>query len=183
MRYAIVGLLSLVPLVAQDIKIPANLEKLAEKASEVVDVTLDASLLQLATRFLPDKDPDTARVKKLVSGLRGIYVRSFQFDKPGEYSMADVDQLRAQMRGPGWSRIVGVRKLKSGENSEVYLKSDANQITGLMVIAAEAKELTIVSISGPLRPEDLDELGGHFGIPRMDSETGGKAGAGKKKED
>ena len=34
----------------------------------------------------------------------------------------------------------------------------------------EAKQLTIVSISGPIRPEDLQELGGHFGIPRMESE-------------
>ena len=170
MKHALIALLSLLPLMAQDIKIPASLEKLADKATEVVDVTLDASLLQLAARFLPEKDPDTARVKRLVNGLKGIYVRSFQFDKAGEYSPADVEAIRSQLRAPGWSRIVGVRKLKSGENSEVYIRSDGNAITGLTIIAAEAKELTIVNISGPIRPEDLQELGGHFGIPKMEPE-------------
>ena len=170
MRYALTGVLFLLPLMAQDIKIPANLEKLADKATEVVDVTLDASLLQLAARFLPNSDPDTARIKKLINGLKGIYVRSFEFDKTGEYSLADVESIRSQLHGPGWARIVGVRKLKSGENSEVYVKSDGNAISGLTIIAAEAKELTIVNISGPIRPEDLQELGGHFGIPKMESE-------------
>ena len=48
MRLAIV-LLAVLPLAAQDIKMPANLDKLAAKASEVVDVSLDGALLQLAS--------------------------------------------------------------------------------------------------------------------------------------
>ena len=183
MRFALIGFVCLLPLAGQDIKIPASVEKLADKASEVVDVTLDASLLQLASRFLPSGDPDTARIKKLVGGLKGIYVRSFQFDKAGEYSMSDVEAIRSQLHGPGWSRIVGVRKMKSGENSEVYLRSEGGNITGLVVVAAEPKELTIVNINGPIRPEDLQELGGHFGIPRMDGGSDNKGSSADKKEE
>lgn len=182
MRLALIGFVCLLPLAGQDIKIPASLEKLADKASEVVDVTLDASLLQLAARFLPNNDPDTAQVKKLVSGLKGIYVRSFQFDKPGEYAMSDVEAIRTQLRAPAWSRIVGVKKMKSGENSEVYLRNEGGNITGLVVVAAEPRELTIVNINGPIRPEDLQELGGHFGIPKMDGDSGRKSGSDKKDE-
>ncbi len=180
-RFALAAL-AMLPLIvqemaAQEIKIPASIEKLGEKAKEVVDVTMDGPLLQLAARFLSGRDPDEARVKKLVAGLKGVYVRSFEFDGRGEYQDSDLDPIRAQLKAPGWSRIVGVKSKRGGENSEVYLKSDANGITGLAVIAAEPRELTIVQIIGPIQPEDLRDLGGHFGIPRM--ELGGK----KDKED
>lgn len=180
MRYALIGVVCLLPVMAQEIKIPPSVEKLADKASEVVDVTLDASLLQLAARFLPKDDPDTAKIKRLISGLKGIYVRSFEFDSPGQYQMADVDAIRSQLHAPGWSRIVGVRKLKAGEHSEVYVKSDGDAITGLAIVAAEPRELTIVSISGPIRPEDLQDLGGHFGIPKLEPE---RKSSGEKKEE
>ncbi len=166
--------LALAPLGAQELKLPASLDRLAAKASEVVDVTMDANLLQLASRFLSDKDADDAKVKKLVGGLKGIYVRSFEFEKAGAYQDSDVEPVRAQLRSPAWSRIVGVRSMKSGENSEVYLKTENNKIGGLAILVTEPKELTIVSIEGTIDPDQLSELGGHFGIPKVDTrkETG-----------
>jgi hypothetical protein len=59
-----------------------------------------------------------------------------------------------------------VRSTK-GENSEVYLKKTGNAIDGLVVIDAEPKELTLVHIDGPINPEELSELGGHMGIPKL----------------
>jgi hypothetical protein len=169
MRLSLIALVALLPLAAQDIKLPASLDRLAAKANEVVDVTLDASMLQMATRFLNDKGDD-AKVKKLASGLRGIFVKSFEFDKEGEYDMADVEAIRAQVRTPQWSRIVGVHSKKKGENSEVYLKNEGGKITGVMIIAAEPKELTIVSITGIIDPDQLSDLSGHFGIPKIDKQ-------------
>jgi len=97
-----------------------HLEKLADRAAEVVDVTLDGSLLRLATMFLSEKrSPDEAKAKELVKQLKGIYVKSFEFDHEGEYTEADLESIRAQLRGPAWSRIVGVRSKRHGENSEV----------------------------------------------------------------
>jgi Domain of unknown function (DUF4252) len=151
---------------AENIKMPASLDELSHRATESVDVTLDAPLLHLASQFLSADDPDEARVKKLISRLKGIYVRSFEFDKDGQYAMSDVEAVRAQLKGSGWSRIVGVKSLK-GENSEVYLKRNADQIAGLVVLSAEPKELTVVVIDGPIDPEQLSELGGHLGIPKL----------------
>jgi Domain of unknown function (DUF4252) len=168
-RSVVVAALALAPLCAQEIKLPASLDRLASKATEVVDVTMDAHLLQLASRFLSDKSPDDANVKKLVSGLRGLYVKSFEFEKPGEYQSADIDSVRAQLRTPAWSRIVNVRSRKSGENSEVYVKTDNGKIGGLAIISTEPKELTIVSIEGSIDPDQLSDLGGHFGIPKIDT--------------
>lgn len=168
MKRIVLVLAAVIPLSAQELRLPPNIEKLAEKAREVVDVNMDGALLQLAARFLSGRDPDEARVKKLVAGLKGVYVKSYEFDSRGEYQDSDLEPLRAQLKAPGWSRIVGVRSKRGGENAEVYLKSDGNGITGLAVIAAEARELTIVQIIGAIQPEDLRDLGGHFGVPRME---------------
>jgi len=168
MKIAYIALLSLLPVAAQELKIPASLDKLAEKASETVDVTLDGPLLQLASRFLSDKNADEAKVKKLVSGLKGVYVKSFEFDRDNEYQESDIAPIRAQLKGPGWSRIVGVRSKKSGDNAEVYVALDPNGFSGLCVLVTEPRELTVVSIVGTIKPEDIRELGGNFGIPKFD---------------
>ncbi len=153
---------------AQEIKIPVNLERLAAKASEVVDVNMDANMLQFASKFLNDKDPDEVQARKLIAGLKGIYVRSFEFDKPGAYSEADVEALRAQLHTPAWSRIVGVRSKKDGENVDVFFKMENSKVVGLALIATEATELTFVHVDGPIDPEMLSELGGNFGIPKVE---------------
>jgi hypothetical protein len=167
-KLAAVACIALAPLGAQDIKIPPSLERLASKASNVVDVTMDSNLLQLASRFLSDKDSDDANVKKLIAGLKGIYVRSLQFEKAGEYDASDVEPIRTQLRNPAWSRIVGVRQ-KSGENAEVYVKTGNNKIGGLVILSTQPKELTIVSIEGSIDPDQLNDLGGHFGIPKVET--------------
>ncbi len=166
------AILSLPVWAAEDLKMPVNLDKLAGRASESVDVTLDASMLQLASGFLSKSDPDEMQVKKIIGKLKGVYVRSFEFDREGQYSMADVEGIRSQLRTPAWSRIVGVKSIK-GENTEVYLKRDGDQVAGLVVLAVEPKELTIVHIDGPINPEELSELGGHMGIPRLDGSKPG----------
>ena len=181
MKIAYLALAALLPVAAQEFKIPASLDRLMDKASEVVDVTLDSATLQLASRFLSDKDADEARVKRLVAGLKGIYVKSFEFEKTGEYEESDVIALRSQLKGPGWARIVGVRSKKGGDNADVFIGSEGGQVTGLVVIAAEPKQLTVVSIVGSIKPEDLRDLGGNFGIPRM--EIGPHKGGASRKEE
>ena len=162
------------PLWAQDITMPVNLEKLAAHASNTVDIALDASMLQLASRFLSKDDPDQVRVKQIVSKLKGVYVRTFEFDKDGQYSKGDVEAIRLQLKAPNWTRIVGVKSSK-GENSEIYVKKNGDQIAGLVVINAEPKELNIVHIDGAIDPQELSELGGHMGIPKLDRPRRGES--------
>jgi hypothetical protein len=158
----------LLPLAAQEIKLPASLEKLAAKAEESVDVTLSGSMLRLAARFISDKDADAANIRKLIAGLDGIYVRSFTFKREGEYDMADVDALRAQVQAPAWSRIVGVTSKRTGEDVDVFFKiGGGDKLGGIVIIAAEPRELTIVNIAGTIDPDQLLELGGEFHIPKL----------------
>lgn len=151
---------------AGGIKLPVDLDNLAARATESVNVTLDASMLHLASDFLGNNDPDQAKVKHIVSKLKGVYVRSFEFDKPGQYSMGDVAKIRAQLKKPEWTPIVSVESSK-GEHTEIYVKKNGDQVGGLVVLDAEPKELTIVDIDGSIDPKELSELGGHMGIPKI----------------
>jgi hypothetical protein len=152
----------------QDVKIPANVERLAAKAVETVNVTVDGALLQLAGKFLSSTDPDQKKIKTLIGNLKGIYVRSFEFANEGEYSTADVDSLRSQLRSPEWSKMVTVSSKKGGDNVDVFFKMEKDKIAGLVVIAAEPRELTFVNIVGPIDLDQLSSLGGQFGIPKVD---------------
>jgi hypothetical protein len=152
-----------------------NLEKLSKRAAEVVDVTLDGSMLKLASKFLSeDEDSEAAEVKEVVKGLKGIYVKSFEFDKEGEYSEDDVEAIRAQLKGPGWSRIVSVTSKREHENTEVYMMTagEGESIQGLAILDAEPEELTVVNIVGPIDLDKLSALEGHMGVPKLELEKG-----------
>jgi len=158
---------SALPSVAQNGKLQLqNLEKLSAKAAEVNDVTLDGALLQLAAKFIDaEGDSESREIKEMVRNLKGIYVKNFEFDEPNQYSQADVEAIRTQLAAPGWQRIVTSHNKRSHENDEVYLLKEGEKITGVAILVAEAKELTVVNIVGPIDFDKLGELGGHFGIP------------------
>ena len=163
-------LVSFVATQAQDARLQFDqLDKLAPKADNVVEVTLDKNLLQVAAKFLSDKNPTEAAVKDLVSKLQGVYVRVFEFDKPGEYSLSDVEPIRSQVTAPGWSKIVGVMSKREGQKVDVHLRMDnSGMIHGLLILATQPKELVVVNIVGPIDLEKLSQLEGQFGIPKLD---------------
>jgi len=145
----------------------SSLDHLAVKATQTVDVNLDESLMQLASKVFNSKDPDEARAKQLVTGLKGIYVKIFEFEKEGDYSPADLESIRSQLRGTSWSKIVNVNSKKEGA-VEVYLMSQGSQVLGLAVVAAGVKEIVVVNILGNIDLEKLSDLEGQFGIPDLE---------------
>lgn len=164
----LIPLLALMPLLrAQEIKIPPDIEKLSSKAKETVEVTMDGPMLHWASKFLAADDAEEAKCAKLVENLRGIYVRSFEFDGEGAYTQAEVEALRSQVRGPDWHRVVGVRSERDGENVDVFFKLENDKMAGIVIIDAEPRELTFVNIVGPMDVDQLADLGGEFGIPRL----------------
>lgn len=143
-----------------------NLEKLNSKASEVNDVTLDGAMLELAWKFIDaSHDPDAAHLKEILKGLKGIYVKNFEFDGPNQYSQEDVEAIRSQLTGPGWTRIVESHSKKSKEHDEIYVLKQGDKVAGMAILVAEPTELTVVNIVGFIDIDKLGELEGHFGIP------------------
>ncbi|HEX6179284.1 MAG TPA: DUF4252 domain-containing protein [Thermoanaerobaculia bacterium] len=162
----IVLALAAMPASAQRLNI--DIPGLADRATEVVDVTLDAQMLRLASSFFSG-DADERAIRDIVHALEGIYVRAYEFDKPGEYDMRQVENFRRQL-GPTWKRIVNVRS-RDRDNVEVYTDVRGEKVVGLVVIAAEPRELTIVNIVGPIDMARLADLEGHFGVPNIKIEV------------
>lgn len=153
---------------AQDVSLDL-FSALLPKATEHVEVNLGPAAFQLAAGLLSNKEEDEAKLKELFSGVKGIYVRSLTFAKPGEYSRSDIDKIRAQLKG--WSQIVNVHE--ADEDTGIYVKTDGHKIQGMVILAAEPTELTLVNIVGMIRLDQIKELSGKFGIPDL-------GGAGQK---
>jgi hypothetical protein len=159
-----------------------GLEKLAAAASETVDVSLDTTLLALAARFMGDDDPEEAKAKAMMSGLKGIYVRSYEFGADGAFGPDDVERIRRELSAPGWSRMVGVRSKKDNADVDVYLWLDGSKIGGLGILATEPRRFTVVNIVGAIDLDQLRRLEG-LGLPKLDLEQGKDKAAKDKAKD
>ncbi len=138
---------------------PSPIEKeLAARASDMTEVTLGKNMLAFAAKIMNGKDDDEAATRKLIEGLEGIYVREYEFDKPGEFSADDVDQLRKYFETSEWSPIVKERERKNNESTDVMVKLVNGESHGIFILSVEPKELTIVLILGPIKMDDLGRL-------------------------
>jgi hypothetical protein len=156
---------------AQDQRLKLNsLDHLATKASQSVDVNIDGRLIRSVSGLFDDKDEDEQKIKKLLVGIKGIYVRSFEFEGDGQYTAADVEAVREQLRGPGWTRMVDVKSKKEGD-LEVYVLMNGDMVAGLAVLSSEVRQLTIVNIVGPVDLDKLAALEGNLGIPDFGIES------------
>jgi hypothetical protein len=144
-----------------------NLDHLASKASDSVDLSLNSSMLQFAGKFFDGKDPDEVKVKKLIGGIEGIYIKSFQFKNDGAYLPADLEKVRSQLKAPEWSRIVGVKSGGDSENIEVWVRNENGKVSGVAILASEPRQLTVANLVGNIDLDSLADLGGHFGLPKM----------------
>ena len=152
-----------------------NLSYLESRASDVTDITVDERTLKLGLAVLSTQRlDDEAKIKELLKSLKGVYVKVLEFEQDGAYAMSDLDDLRSQLRAPGWSRIVNVHSKRDGDNVEVYLLGDGDKVHGVAVISANPHELVIVNVVGPLDLEKIGELEGKFGIPQLGLKFSGK---------
>jgi hypothetical protein len=140
-----------------------TLDKIGANATNRNVITLDGDMLKMAAGFLGG-DRSTDSLRPLVESLKGVYIRSYEFDKEGQYNEADLEPLRNYLKQQQWNRVVESREGK--ELSEIYLLPKANgRLGGVAIISTEAKEVTVVYINGELKPEDIQKLGGNLGIP------------------
>ena len=161
---------------------PAVEKELAARASNVTEVTLGKNMLAFAAKFMNGKDKDEAATRQLIEGLEGIYVRSYEFDKEGQFSMDEIEQLRKYFETSEWSPIVRERERKTGETTDVMVKLVNGETRGMFIFTVEPKELTIVLILGPIRMEDLGKLKGIGGLGALGDVEKNTHGKDKEKD-
>ncbi len=143
-------------------------KELAARASKVTEVTLGKNMLGFAAKVMNGKDKDEASTRQLIEGLDGIYVRDYEFDKEGQFTADEVDQLRKYFETSQWSSLVRDRDRKTGESSDVMVKLVNGKSEGLFILDVEPKEISIVMILGSIRMEDLVMLSGVAGLGSLE---------------
>ena len=144
-----------------------GLESLEPQARDSVTISLDASLLAMAARFLDSSEPDDRAVKEIIAGLQGVYVRSFTFDHAFVYPTSAMEFVQKQLHTACWQSVVSVRKRDERSGVDIFICQLQQKARGLAIIAIEPRQLTIVNIVGAIDLDKLHRLQGHFGIPRL----------------
>ena len=134
---------------AQNLNI--NLDAIAAKAKEKAEITLDESLLKMAAPMVPQN------FAKL-SGLKSLMVRHYEFTSAGILQESDLAGLRQQISADkAWSHLVSVKD--KDDNVEIVIKKDASgKLTDFLLVASEAKELTLIHATGLLELAQLKEI-------------------------
>jgi hypothetical protein len=153
-----------------------KLNGLETRARDVVEVNIDGKLLDLAKRVtVKSGDKDAQKVAQAISGLKGIYVRVYNFASENEYNMADVDEIRAQLNAPEWEKLANVRSKKNNQKVDVYTMFTGDLMSGVAIVVSESKSIAVVNVIGPIDIELLTELGGKFNIPNINVERDGES--------
>jgi hypothetical protein len=144
------------------LKLP-SFSNLQDKAINTVDITIDSSMLGMMGWLMNEHDKETAELKKTLTGLKSVRIRSYKFDTDFAYSHADVDAVRSQLSGPGWSRLVQVHDRQKNENVDISIALDNKTVTGMAIIAASSREFTIINIVGAVTLDQVARLRATFG--------------------
>lgn len=157
---------------AQDARL--NFEKLnglGERARDVVEVNIDGKLLDLAKRVMvKTNDEDAKKIGQAISGLKGIYVRVFNFENENEYDIRDVEEIRSQLQTPGWVKLANVRSKKNNQKIDVFTMFTGDVMSGVAVLISESKSVALVNVIGPIDLDLLAEMSGKLNIPKIDIE-------------
>ena len=152
-----------------------KLNSLESKALDVVEVNIDGKLLDLAKRTMAKvNDQDAQKIGQAISGLKGIYVRVYNFEKEGEYDIADIDEIRQQLQAPGWERLANVRSKRNNQKVDVFTMFTGDAMSGVAVVISESKSVALVNVIGPIDIDLLAELSGKLNIPKIEIEKENK---------
>lgn len=156
MKTAVIALLAAAAASGQRLDLSA-LDKLADKASESANITLDGDRLKQGAGFVSQHLEGKAGAKEALATLEGVFVRNFEFENEGAYSRADLEPIRQQFKQAGWSRMVEVKE--KNEHVEIWSFQAAGKPGALAILAAEPKEVSVVNIVGNTDLSTLSKLG------------------------
>ena len=131
-----------------------------------VEVNLKGSLLGLAARIASEEEPE---LSSTLMSLDAIHVEVYDAgDRKADSYVEQLAQTAKGLENKGWETIVKVRD--KGEQAYIAVKSEGNNIVGLVVLAAdEGDEIVLVNIVGNINLDEIWRVGREFEIDHLDS--------------
>jgi len=112
----------------------AGTEKFAKNAVSATEVTMDPQTLGL----VDGKDKEKARSTKM------SVVRTYTYDKPGMYDMAEVEVYRNKLNTGDWHCSVRTRDLKTGSSSDICNRTRTDGLFESAIMTVDPKQLTFI---------------------------------------
>jgi hypothetical protein len=153
--FALLAALVSVPAKAQKLDLNLNFDAIAKKATEKTEMTLEGPMLNMLKQAL-DKAGDKDKQNPFAA-IDQVSIHNYEFEKAGDYSDSDLDPLRQQMaKAAGWSRLLSNKE--KDQDTQIYVLMQGDKPAGFLLIAAEAKELTVIHVAGSIQLAQLKEL-------------------------
>ena len=148
---------------AARLKMP-DFSGLEGKAKESVDIDLDKDMIRSAMGFMAGGGKADPQLAEALQGLEHMTVKVFSFDKPGVYSMRDIESVVRQVESGGWKKLLSVR---DGEDRVEMWMREGTTDGGMFFVATEPTELVMINIAGKVDLATMARLQGHLGVPNM----------------
>ena len=81
--------------------------------------------------------PAEGLAKATSKNLKGIFLRSYEFNQKGAYKMDDLKPLLDQLKAPNWNRFL--RNEEDGERTEIWMHSTNGVSDGILLVSGEEK--------------------------------------------
>jgi hypothetical protein len=133
----------------------AGTEQFEKNAVNVTEITQGPKSLDLVN------GRDESRAHRTILNV----VRTYSYEKPGMFNMADVDVYRKRLETGGWECSVHTRDLRSGSSTDVCDKPRADGLKESAIISISPRSLTFIHTIRKPEPGDqssLDSLGTTF---------------------
>ena len=134
-----------------------SLDKFADKAKSKTEINLDQSMVKSAAGFLNQKSDKESLAVKSIEGLKGLFLRVYEFDDKGTYKFDDLKPLLDQLKAPDWTSFLSNKE--DDEQTEIWMHRTNGEPDGMLLISAESKELVVINALGLTSLEDLAALG------------------------
>lgn len=143
------------------------LRNLTSEHATHTSFTFDHDMLQSAAGFLGDDAGPPAQ-------LNSLTVENYRYSERAFYLPESMHALVDAYSAAGWKHLVdqnvSTREAASPTKplTDLWLHFVGADIDGVTVVVRGVKQMSVIEVTGMLRPLDLVHLSGHFGIPKVD---------------
>lgn len=129
--------------------------------------TFDHNMLQTFAGFLNDGEGPPMQ-------LNSITVENYRYHEPAFYIPDRMHDLVSAFDRGGWKHLVDQHAPPLDATTprrtltDLWLHFNGADIDDVMVLVRGGRQMSVITVSGQLRPLDLVHLSGHFGIPKVD---------------
>ncbi len=144
---------------------------LSDQPATHTGISFDRGELSAAQMFLEANGVDA---KRAAAALTGISFDTYRYAKPAFYTPEAMSALLVGYKASGWKHLVNANQTAANTAqpehpvTDLWLHFSGADIDAVTVLTRASRNMTVVRITGDLRPLDLLHLGGKFGIPKVD---------------